>query len=428
MKKILMTLVVAGLMLSGCTKNETDVFDIPNPDVIGFSPSTTRAPINDLSKLIADGGGFIVYGVTADDNTTWYENVEGKNYAYASGTWGWVGDDAVWPTSDGSYPMTFYAIYPAVAPPSPTVSQLSSNVTIAATAATQVDMLSAKNSAASKPASGQISLTFQHILSKVNFGVIAGHEMMPAVRSVAIRNVHSKNTFDYLAQTWGGTTIDAAGYDYYPDAVVVPPFTTTGGTDEDTPVEIYTGTHSNNLMLMPQSTGTGGTGAPAAWDKTAATIGSGSYIEVVYRITDTATDAEKADYVGYAEGAQYLTDYPAFGGTGGGNTGWEDYTGLGTEGGTQYNGALYVKVGFPVTLNWEKGKGYTYNICLGTANSTNGYYLDTVYYDENGDKTNVPIIGPDNEPVEPGDPVTDGIINFLVDVTGWGTDTETPLQ
>ncbi len=426
MKKIFLTLAAAGLMLTGCTKTENGGNGIPDPDVIGFSTSTSRAPIYDLATLTDDGNGFQVFGAVANDDDTWYTNVDGtNNYATTSNVWGWKGTPAVWPTTDVSYPMNFYAIYPVIATftTENAVSQLSHNVTIAATSADQVDMLAAKNSAAGKPASGQISLTFQHILSKVNFGVIAGHEMRAEVRSVAIRNVHSKSTFDYIAQEWDGTTTTVAGYDYY---VVAddPIFTATGGTNEDRPEPFYSGTHSNNLMLMPQSSATG---APAAWDKTAATIATGAYIEVVYRIVDTAEETA-GDYVGYTEGAQYLTDYPAFVPN---NTGWEPtYTGgLGTGGGTEYNGALYVKVGFPVTLDWVPGKGYTYNICLGTANSSNGYYIDTTYYDDEGNITNIPIIGPDGQQVDKGDPVTDGIINFLIDVAPWVENSPaTPLQ
>ena len=431
MKKIFVILAAAGLMLAGCTKNVTEGYDGHDPNVIGFSSSTTRASIYTLSTLTGDANGFKVFGRIANMDNAWYTNVGGtNNYAYtsASSTWGWKVADAVWPTTEASYPMTFYAMYPVKNLSTETVAVLSDNIEIAATAAQQVDMLSAKNSAAGKPSSGQISLAFQHILSKVNFGVIAGHEMTAELRSLAIRNVHKKSTYNYISQEWSGTTADATGYDYYIVADDAAPFNATGDIDEDIPVAINTGNdHSNHLMLMPQATGTGGTGAPAAWDKTSATIASGAYIEVVYRITDGASGSDE-NYVGYAAGAKYLTDYPAFA-TGGGNIGWgETYTGLGTGGGTLYDGALYVKVGFPVTLNWEAGKGYTYNICLGTANSSNGYYIDDFYYDDEGVKTNVPIIGPDGEPVDPGDPVTDGIINFLIRVTPWGDDTTTALQ
>ncbi len=171
-------------------------------------------------------------------------------------------------------------------------------------------------------------------------------------------------------------------------------------------------------MLMPQSAATG---APAAWDLTETTLGTNAYIEVIYRITEGT-----ANYIGYTNAVAYLTDYPAFVN---GSTTWGSWTRLGEGGGTEYNGALFIKVGFQLTVNWTPGKGYTYNICLGTADSTNGHYTDTTYYDQDGNDTGIPVIGPDGEPVEQGDPVTSGIINFLISVTNWDdSPTATPLQ
>ncbi len=428
MKKILVAIAVAGVMLTGCTKNQTDGFKVQNPDVIGFSTSTSRASVYDLSTLTDDPAGFKVFGQTANVSGAWYDNVDGtNNYAFASGAWGWAGEDAVWPTTDGSYPMTFYAVYPVKNLTSETVAALSDNIEIAAAAADQVDMLSAKATAGGKPASGQVSLTFKHILSKVNFGVIAGHEMRVEVQSVAVRNVNSKGTYNYITQTWSGATTSPAGYSYFfylpANNAQLPYFETTGGSGEDTAVPIYAGTdHSNHLMLMPQSSASG---APAAWDKTIANLANGAYIEVTYLIVDTSTDPED-DYIGYRQGTTYLDEHTGFAAN---NNGWEPtYTGgLGT-GTAQYDGFLYVKVGFPLTLNWEAGKGYTYNICLGTANSTNGYYISDNYIDDDGNETNVPILDPKGDPIEPGEPVTDGIINFLVAVDPWTDTPPTNLQ
>ena len=104
------------------------------------------------------------------------------------------------------------------------------------------------------------------------------------------------------------------------------------------------------------------------------------------------------------------------------------YSGI-TGGSLPYgNRPFYVRVGFPLEVNWVPGKGYTYNICLGTADSTNGYYVDDSYYDEDGFYTGVPIIGADGNPVEKGDPVMDGTINFLVKVTEWDDQAATAVQ
>ncbi len=420
MKKILMTLVAAGLILTGCTRNETEGYDIANPDVISFSSSTSRAVIHDLSTLTNDVNGFRVYGKTANVSDAWHTNVNGENnYAYSESNWGWVGTPAEWPTTDASYPMSFYAMYPADQPTTVTAATvLSRDVTIAATAATQTDLLAATATAESKPASGKLSMTFDHILSKVNFGVIAGHDMVPEILTVKINNVNSYNTYNYILHTWGNMSTTVADYDYFHNTTV--PFTTTGtDTNEEVAVPFYTSAEaaSAHLMLMPQ---TAESGAPAAWDMEAGTLNTNSYIEVIYRITTTTL----SDYIGYTEGGDYMVDYPLFN-----NPGWGGYSGgLGT-GDSQYNDHLYIRVGFPVAVSWVPGKGYVYNLCLGTADSTNGYYIDTTYYDNTGSDTGVPIKGPEGEDITPGDPVTSGVINFLIDVSNWDDNTPpTPLQ
>lgn len=429
MKKILMTLAAASLMLTGCTKNESGGYDVSDPNVISFSTSTSRAPIYDLQSLMDDGAGFYVYGTVANVAGAWYTNVDGENnYVFSDPNWGWVGDNAEWPTVDEAYSMNFYAMYPTKPlSVNPGISLLS-EIEIAATAATQVDMLAAKATADRKPASGKLSLTFDHILSKVNFGIVPGHDMVPEVLTVAIKNVNDNNTYNYMSKTWGVTTTGTASYDYYrklidPGEPELAPFSTIGSdTGEETPVPMYTTSTTPtaaaaNLMLMPQSMATG---TAAAWDLTPGNLSSQTYIEVIYRITH---NSDGSNYIGYTIGEDYLDLY----GPDNGYT-WGRYTnGLGSGTG-QYNGPLYVKVGFPVTVSWVPGKGYTYNICLGTADSTNGYYITDTYYDNTGTDTGIKIKVPDNQTVIPGEPVTSGIINFLVSVTNWDDTNPTVIQ
>ena len=425
MKKFFMTLAVAGMVLTGCTKNEIKSSDVPNPDVIGFMSSTSRAAIADISTLTGDAGGFRVYAATTG-GTAWHTNVDGaNNYAYATSNWGWVVTAAEWPTAGGAYPMTFYAMYPADEPTTATPSanpSLSRTVTIAAAAADQKDLLAAKATAESKPASGKLSMTFDHILSKVNFGVIAGHDMAPYVQAVKVVNVNGHNTYNYITHAWGNTTSLPATYVYFQNTTT--PFTTTGSdASEEMDVPFYTTTTvptaaNAHLMLMPQNQTSG---APAAWDPQSGAPGTAAHIEVIYRITTTTP----SDYIGYTLGNDYMTHFPDFD-----NPGWGEYGGGLGDGTTgTYNDALFVRAGFPVTVAWEPGYGYTYNICLGTANSTNGYYIDNTYYDKDGADTGIPIVGPDDQPVTPGDPVTSGIINFLIKVANWDdSPAVTPLQ
>ncbi|MDD3108900.1 MAG: hypothetical protein PHV49_06825, partial [Alistipes sp.] len=64
---------------------------------------------------------------------------------------------------------------------------------------------------------------------------------------------------------------------------------------------------------------------------------------------------------------------------------------------------------------------YTYNICLGTTNSTGGYYLEGNYIDQNGNLTQLPI------GKTPGTPVANGNINFKVTVSPWSAENNTSI-
>ena len=418
MRKIVLGLAAMALIFTSCSKDEVTGVNEQNPDVIGFFSSTSRATVANLATLQGDATGFKVYGTSTASSSGWFTGISGAvNYRYNSG-WGWATGAPQWPTVATEYPMNFYAMYPAapagVVPSASAISQIDGAVTIQATAAAQVDLLAAKATATAKPGDGKLPLTFNHILSKVNFGVIAGNLTSPFVQSIGVKNVYNAATYDYVVGAWKGTPapVGVASYEYFKSTAV--PFTTTG-TAAEAPVAILSTSTTptaaaGNLMLLPQT--------HATWDKTAATLASGSFVEMIYRLT--APGAPNS--IGYTAATDYLVDYPAtiipaWG------TAPNNYSGIGTGGG-QYSSKLFVKVGFPfaaTNFTWAPGKGYTYNIGLGTSGSSNGYYTDDTYYDEHGQDTGIPVVGK-----KIGDPVSDGIIHFLVNVTNW--DDLTPID
>lgn len=434
MRKIIFSLAALGLVLASCSKEETTGVNSKNPDGIQFNAATSRAAINVLANV---KGGFRVYGTSGATPTGWYSGIDGTNVYKYTTAWGWAGTTPQWPTAQGTYPMNFYAMYPDAAPSAVTAgTKLESEITIPAVAS-QVDMLSAKATAASKPMGGALAMTFKHILSKVNFGVIAGEGMIPEIQAVVVKNVHDKNTYNYMAQTWGASTSGNSGlasYDYFRNTTAPKSFTVGSAAEDVTSAQtFYLATDNKNLMLMPQvATGeTGATGAPVAWAPVGGTAPTNTvaYIEVIYRITKSSNNV-----IGYEDGSDYLTDWNVTNTDITFENAWETKypNGLGSSTG-QYNGHLYIRVGFPVTLSWVPGKGYVYNLCLGTRGSTGGYYIDDTYYDENGDDTGIDIVGPDQDgdgdpdPVDPGKPVFDGDINFIPGVEDWDDTTPTPL-
>ncbi len=58
MKKLFVMIAAAGLMLAGCTQNETEGYEVSDPNTISFSSSTSRAAISTLTTLTGDTGGF----------------------------------------------------------------------------------------------------------------------------------------------------------------------------------------------------------------------------------------------------------------------------------------------------------------------------------------------------------------------------------
>ncbi len=418
MKKIFLMVATIGLVMASCTQNETDGFNSQNPDVVKFGAATSRASIANLSTLENDADGFSVYAI-ANGATDWYSGIDGStNYRYSSGSWGWPGTPPKWPTTSSSYPMTFYAVYPPrgtyiamVVSSDPAIPEIKAGVGIQKDVSAQKDILVAKATAGAKPTGGILPLTFQHILSKVDLGIIAGYSTKVNVQKIGIMNV--KDSGEYNFESGWSNLSGKSSYEYFKDYATN--FTTAGSSEaEDTAVPFYAGNHSYHQMLMPQTT--------SAWDKTAAGLSTGAYIEVFYRIKNG-----DGDYIGYREATKYAEDHPGYID---GTYKWGDpmYSGI-TGGSLPYgNRPFYVRVGFPLEVNWVPGKGYTYNICLGTADSTNGYYVDDSYYDEDGFYTGVPIIGADGNPVEKGDPVMDGTINFLVKVTEWDDQAATAVQ
>ena len=416
MKKFVLGLAAMALIFASCAKNEVEQINEQNPDVISFSSTTARATINNLATLQADAAGFQVLGKTTGASS-WFSSggtIDGtNNYGFAASAWGWVGTPAKWPLVSTDYPMDFYAIYPpsASVTKNATTPTITDAITIAGTVAAQKDLLAAKASTASKPADGKLSLTFKHILSKINIGVIAGNGKTVIIQEAGAQNVYNKASYDYVAGTWLASPVITGnvGYEYFKGLVAAAKSIT--GVAAETAEPIYAAAVTNaHMMLMPQT--------HASWNPTSGTV-SNSYISMTYRLKGAA-----GDEVGYTDATDYLTDYPDFVDV----TAWSSYSGI-SSGATPYGTKpFYIKVGFPLAtaggnFTWAPGKGYTYNLCLGTLGSSNGYYVDDTYYDEDGNDTGIPIKG-----IVIGDPVSDGIINFKVDVTDWDNTAPIPLQ
>ena len=430
MTKSILLFATCGLILGGCSKTDVNKSD-PSKDLnaISFTATTTRAAINDLTAL-QDGttGGFHVYGSNNAIANAWHANVSGAEYKYNAPTWEWASTPAVWPTDPTHYPMSFYGHHPKTAsgftptatPPSVAAgsSSLKGAITIQGTGTNQIDFLGATNTTSTKPPTGKLAMVFNHITSKINFGIITGTGVTAYVNKVDINALVNSGTYDYGTATWNlGTSGTAANYDYFSGAGSTAADFSNTLTTLNLKSPIYgTAAHSNHLMLMPQNATPiwGGTITGVDADGNAEGV-TGAYIGMLYRL-ETAIPSD-VDAVGYKVRGNCTTDTDWVAGPE--NDMYNSSTGT-------YVGPLYVKVGFPIgttPLTWEKGKGYAYNMKLGTTDATGGLYLSKYYYDEDGNNTKIPVKGNPNIT----DPVAGGNIHFDVDVDAWEADTETNI-
>ncbi|MDR2911015.1 MAG: fimbrillin family protein [Bacteroidales bacterium] len=415
MKKVILAMAVVALMAS-CSKDEVTNLNV-NPDQISLVGTTTRATIANVSNL--QTSGFTVYGTAANVADAWYSDgnasIDGANkhiYDGAKGTWNFT-TPVKWPTDAAKYPMNFYAIYPEATSAngfsSLTATASTQTVTgtfsVKPTAAEQIDLLSATASAAAKPMSSSLSITFKHLLSKVDFGlnVATGHTAY--VQGLAINNVSMQGLrkFTDASPSWGmidgaynkytydGTIYDSPTGNPTANALPVIPWAGTG-----TAKPIFSGVHSNHLMLMPQADNN------QNWITTSPNTvepDGKSHVTMMYRLAKAGDD----NYIGYAD----ASNHPAYAGSA-----------LKT---ANYTGALFVKVGYPFTLDWKEGKGYIYNITLP---GSGGYLLDQNYYDENGNRTDL-VVGDedgDNNPDGPKVPEAltgDDYIHLIPVVSTW---------
>jgi len=377
---IFMGLTVTALTLASCSKDEISSVNNLDGKAIGFEISTgkTRAGVSNLDVLQHDAEGFGVFATNGASKNVFIDN---EVYRY-DGAWRWAADKVMWPAEEDGYPVNFYAYYPLK---NITLNEhLTTHYTVADTPEEQVDLLATNQTDVMvKPVSGDVSLAFKHILSKIDFKVVTGAFATVEVQSIAIKNVGNTGVFNFARLDWSTQPVEWSSQYNYMEAPVK---TANIFAGETTPKDV-TGS-SGSLMLMPQDLSLRG------WDKAIETIGTLSYIEVVYRAYDSQTGE---DIVGFTN----VDDYP-------------DYEG-------EVSGPLFVKVGYPLPTLWLMGKAFTYTIFIADGNSSGGNLVEENFIDENGDDTDIPVINPETgEPVEPPAPVFPGnTIGFMVSVEGW---------
>lgn len=235
MKKGLMMLGIATMMLASCTQNE--VMEVPESRAIGFNTfvdNTTKAVSETTKESLKSG--FSVYGgyqtvtdvfentvVSSEDGTNWTYSptrywVDGQSYNFAAFAPATAGGTKTFNYGDGHLDITDY------------VADIN----------TPVDLVYAEATATGK-ASGNtpVELTFGHIMSwiKIVFQNNFGDGVKVQVTNVDITGV--KNTADYIDKGWSAPENDA---DFTPVSLIE---TTVNGNKQTV-----------DFIAIPQTVGT----------------------------------------------------------------------------------------------------------------------------------------------------------------------------
>lgn len=406
------------IFATGCAMDKTVDGPSSQGDFISVGPTTTKAPASTVSSMQTDG--FRVFATGGDVATTnaWYPGIDGNNlHIYDGGYWNFE-QRVAWPnptTEAAKYPMTFYAWYPAYPTEMPEVTAspaatpiLRGKYTVKPTAAEHEDFIAGKAVANTKPAGGNLPMTFHHVLSRIDVGIVSGKGATPIIQGMGIAYIGDSRVFDFTFGTWmAQPETYAAHFPYYGtldfhreegSPTVLPVWYAGPGEGDDEVYKPHEG-QTGSLMLMPQ---TGRSWVPVAGSAPTSDAG---LIYILYRMYNNQPAGYPYDEVGYAS-ARIHPDYP----------------------GSGYEGPLYALVGFPLspnpTFTWEQGKGYIYHIGLGNIvngiPSCNGYLLSEYYYDSQGRKTTYRV----RDGRRVGEKLNDGVIHVSVNVNEWNDVTD----
>lgn len=411
MKKELLVALSVVMMVS-CSKNE--LMDVPHiagdPEIININPFTGKQTKAADKTLFANGDTFAVYANQGTAPSGFFINgitTPADKYVKTGETWGWasVADNHKW-SAVTSYPARFYATYPEqtllpsgasndnfIAP------KFTYSVTPAVQSNNMVDLLAA-SSVRSVTNTGILLFPFEHILSKIDFSVKVDSKVKVYIQSVKIWNAGKTATYTFNPGANGAWSNPVApineSFGYM--GVVNPATTHYVGT-------MKIGSSVNHaLIMMPQtSTGWVNPGASSWLSQGLNSLKTGTYIELVYRMTDFSGN----DIIGFTDAVNYVNKVHSV------------------------TGNLWVKVGYSFAANWAQKTQYTYTIGLGGQTNTGGILIDGNYMKNDGSDSGLPVILPDTkEPLLPGNPIvnTDKVIDLSVSINPWTPASNSDIQ
>ena len=314
MKRFFFSLIALSAAVIGCTKSE--LLETPGLQSaeVSFSPYTGRTPMTKATAIVeakglAEDGGFYVYGYLnqtdgATTNTSVY--LDNKHVTSADGTNWSYGDQIVyWPEASSTSTLSFVA-YSANAwgadeePDAANDSAKDDNIvwadekvgeefifTVPDAIDNQVDLVATAmqknlslNSGSDKVSStGQVTLNFHHLLSRVGFKVQTSTSKPVTITDITLKGrMQTQGTLNLINGAEGDeepalTPIGDKVVKEY-SYVSSPSGVTISGAKE-TPQPVYSGTNKY-LMLMPHSLLASESG-----------VGSDHSINVSYKVGDS---------------------------------------------------------------------------------------------------------------------------------------------
>ncbi|MFI3321330.1 MAG: fimbrillin family protein [Rikenellaceae bacterium] len=257
MKRTLLFACVVAAMAS-CSKNEVENVNSQDPNVINFTSyvgTTTKAGETTTANILDAGVYALSLNKTAFTDP-FMPNVE-LSRATTSDDWKTTGV-YYWPTSGD---VSFYAYSPYCSAATITDAGVvtDNGLAIATTADAQVDILAAKPVTSNKAANSAVGLTFDHMLSKVDFQIVVKSTEKASINFsassfelVGVDGVHDGLDINESTPALvNSTATTGSSYTYAATQTALSASRTTAQTEVAT-IELN-GTSANAFMLLPQT-------------------------------------------------------------------------------------------------------------------------------------------------------------------------------
>ncbi|MFI3266422.1 MAG: hypothetical protein R3Y15_04640 [Rikenellaceae bacterium] len=366
MRKFYIPLVLLSATIVSCSQNELNKSKeiSSSDDLITLNVATAKTKGADVTTSTME---------TSSTGVKLHIEDSGEADALTSGAYDFSATGSDWSQTSATtvtwgdivFPVDFYSMHDGESQ-SLTVSGgvATLDYEIEDTVANHKDLVYHASSLSAIPSGGTVNAFHKHALSKLHLYAATGTNKIYIARvnlvnvdgdgTVTIQSVDASELSTANGVSWSNGTSSGASYEYYyvgdssPTALQT---TTTNGvdtnplinTDDDAP-----------MMVIPQLT------TAATQESVAAGNITGTYVEVIYYLTDSSG----APLVGYPTVAQ-RSDASLF---------IDDNQGL----------SLYVMAAFPLTYDFEPNKEYNLTLGVGKEGSTGGLLVVDNYVDKDG--------------------------------------------